>query len=164
MNAKERQALLKILLIKEELNAHEFNNVLDFIKNEIVNSGDWSDKIKKTYPQQKRNRSSLLELINDLKKDEPEKYEILHNLYKAHRSGLIFQGVADVRSFAERSKLFDVDGKNKSEIIYKLFEKLSSLRYEQLENATLNVAKISSKDDDAYKNLSNFIMSPDKEK
>lgn len=53
MNAKERQALLKILLIKEELNAYEFNNVLDFIKNEIVNSSDWSDKIKKHTPSKK---------------------------------------------------------------------------------------------------------------
>ncbi|HAS7013910.1 TPA: hypothetical protein I7289_24315, partial [Vibrio parahaemolyticus] len=49
MNKKERQAILKILLIREELSEKEFNNVIHYLSEEISGSDVVEKIVKKEF-------------------------------------------------------------------------------------------------------------------
>lgn len=164
MNKKERQALLKILLIKEEVSDKEFNNVLKFLSEEIANDSGLSAIVKKEFSTKTRTRESIPILINKYKSEDSKKYNLLTNLYKSVQEATIFKGIPEIKLFVEKASLKEVNGKSKGELINQIFNIFMNLETNEIirlvdENIETNPID----KDSSYKKLSEFIMNvPDK--
>ncbi len=158
MNKKERQALLKILLIREELTDKEFCNVIDFIRQELDDKQDTEKIVKKQFSMKKKSRDSVTNLILSLKDKQQENYEIINSLYRLVQDGTVFSSVSDARKFADILGLKNTNSYNKTEVIYQIFHTLVSMEKEKLISVASRIEMENDKTDEKYLRLSEFIM------
>lgn len=159
MNKKERQTLLKILLIREEVSEKEFNNVLNFLSEEIANDSSLSATVKKEFSTKTRTRESIPILINKYKSEDSKKYNLLTKLYKSVQEATIFKGIPEIKLFVEKTGLKGVNGKSKGEFINQIFNCLMNLETNEIIKLVDENIEFSSIDKDkSYKKLSEFIM------
>lgn len=158
VNKKERQAILKILLIREELSEKEFSNVIHYLSEEISGSDVVEKIVKKEFLGKKQSKVTTISLINDIKSTHPEKYELLSELYRATQDGTVFKGMPEIKLFLERAKIYPAKGKAKSEQIHHIFQYLVKLSYDDLNEVIKKIEYSCLDNDDSYRNLSNFII------
>lgn len=162
MNKKERQAVLKMLLIREELTDKEFINAIEFIKQELVEGTSSEQVLKNTFSTKKKNRDTIPEIFSEIKKDQPEKYRLLTELYKYVQDATIFKTVAEARQFGNMIGLNNTSSKAKQEIIFNIFKALSEMSNEIIVEQLTKVQKPEEKSDESYQRLSKFLMNSQK--
>lgn len=158
MNKKERQALLKILLIREELNEKEFNNIINFIKSELLEESNLETIVKKEFSNKKKSRDSITSLISSLKSTQQEKYKLLSELYRFVQDATILKSVSDARNFGDYIGLKNTNNQSKAEVIYSIFEEFVTIDNESVIRLVSKIDTSTEKDDDSYKRLSDFII------
>lgn len=158
MNKNERQAVLKMLLIREELTDKEFVNAIDFIKQELISSQSTDKILKQEFSVKKKNLDKTPALLNEIKHDQPEKYELLIGLYKYVQDATIFKTVADARNFGNMIGLKNTTSLAKQEVIFNIFEALSEMSHEVIVEKMSKVELLSEQSDESYQKLSRFLM------
>ncbi|WP_279146777.1 hypothetical protein [Photobacterium carnosum] len=158
MNKKERQALLKILLIREELTDKEFNNVIEFIRSELSDGQDIEKTIKKQFSSKKKSRDSITALILSLKETENEKYQYINRLYRLIQDGSILKTVSEARKFGNLLGLKNISGQSKSDINYNIIEALVGMESRTILQMVSKVETTADKNDESYHRLSEFII------
>lgn len=160
MNKNERQAVLKMLLIREDLTDKEFVNAIDFIKKELIGEANTEKILKQDFSMKKKSRDTILELLTEVKREHPDKYELLMELYKYVQDATIFKTVADARKFGNMIGLKNTNSQTKQEVISNIFETLTKMSHEVILEQMSKVEFFSAKSDDSYQRLSKFIMTP----
>ncbi|MEC4724298.1 hypothetical protein HWQ46_01885 [Shewanella sp. D64] len=158
MNKKERQALLKILLVREELTDKEFNNVIEFIRAELSDGQDTEKTIKKQFSSKKKSWDSITTLILSLKDTENEKYQIINGLHKLMQDGSILKTVSEARKFGNVLGLKDTSSQSKSDIIYNIIEALVGMESRTVAQMVSKMETTTDKHDESYHRLSEFII------
>ncbi|EGR1860871.1 hypothetical protein QXB71_004030 [Vibrio cholerae] len=164
MNKNERQALLKILLVREELTDKEFNNVIEFIRAELNDGQDTENTIKKQFSSKKKSRDSITALILSLKDKENEKYQRINELYKLIQDGSILKTVSEARKFGDLLGLKNTSNQSKSDIVYKIIEALVGMESRTLAHMVSSIDMTLDKHDESYRRLSEFIIESGKGK
>jgi hypothetical protein len=165
MNKKERQAILNILLIKENLNENEFDNVLQFITEISSNKISMEKILKDNFSSRKRNTESITQMISAFKTTDSDKYKTLNDFYKLTKDGTVFRSFPEVKIFIESSGLKQLLLKNKQETINEILRFLCSIANEEIMSLLTNHVKDTHDDGyKSYKNLSDFIINPNDEK
>ncbi|MBY8066287.1 hypothetical protein KW467_20430 [Vibrio fluvialis] len=158
MNKKERQAVLKMLLIREELTDKEFVNAIDFIRRELIDGNSSESVLQKNFSAKKKSRDTTPELLSELKKEQPEKHRLLTELYKYVQDATVFKTVADARQFGRMIGLKDTGVQAKQEVITNIFKVLSEMSNELIVEQLTKVDQFTEKSDEPYQKLSKFIM------
>lgn len=158
MNKKERQAVLKMLLIREELTDKEFVNAIDFIKRELIDGNSSESVLKTNFSVKKRSRDTTPELLSELKKEQPEKHKLLTELYKYVQDATVFKTVAEARQFGRMIGLKDTGDRAKQEVITNIFKALSEMSNELIVKQMTKVDQFTEKSDESYQRLSRFLM------
>lgn len=158
MNKKERQALLKILLVREELSDKEFNNVIEFIRGELIGGQSAEKIIKKQFAAKKKSRDSITALVSSLKETQQEKYELVNGLYQLVQDGSIFKTVSEVRKFSSLLGLKNINSQNKLDVTYGIFDALVKMQTADVAKVVSTVDMTTNKDDESYHRLSEFII------
>lgn len=158
MNKNERQAVLKMLIIREELTDKEFINAINFIQQELVGVQDTDSILKKEFSVKKKRLDNIPALLNEIKKEQPEKYDVLNGLYKYVQDATIFKTVIEARNFASEIGVKNISSKAKQEVIAIIFEALSDMSHEIILEKISNIKLHSEESDESYQRLSKFIM------
>lgn len=162
MNKNERQAVLKMLLIREELTDKEFVNAIDFVKQELIGNQSTEKILKQEFSIKKKSLDKIPALLDEIKQKQPEKYELLNGLYKCAQDATIFKTVADARKFGNMIGLKNTTTQAKQEVISNIFEALSEMSHNVIVEKISNIEQASEQSDESYKKLSRFIMTPSK--
>ncbi|WP_017092002.1 hypothetical protein [Vibrio splendidus] len=158
MNKKERQALLKILLVREELTDKEFNNVIEFIRAELSEGEDTEKTVKKQFSSKKKSRDSIAALIMSLKNTDNEKYQRINGLYKLMQDGSILKTVSEARKFGDLLGLKNTSSQSKSDIVYSIVEALVGMESKAVALMISQMETTTDKHDESYHRLSEFII------
>lgn len=158
MNKKERQALLKILLVREELTDKEFNNVIDFIRAELSEGQDTEKTVKKQFSYKKKSRDSITALIMSLKDTDNEKYQRINGLYKLMQDGSILKTVSEARKFGDLLGLKNTSNQSKSDVVYNIVEALVGMESKAVAQMISKMEMTTDKHDESYHRLSEFII------
>lgn len=158
MNKKERQALLKILLVREELTDKEFNNVIDFIRAELSEGQDTEKTVKKQFSSKKKSRDSITALIMSLKDTDNEKYQRINGLYKLMQDGSILKTVSEARKFGDLLGLKNTSNQSKSDVVYNIVEALVGMESKVVAQMISKMEMTTDKHDESYHRLSEFII------
>jgi len=158
MNKKERQALLKILLVREELTDKEFNNVIEFIRAELIEGQDTEKTVKKQFSSKKKNRDTITTLIMSLKDTDNEKYQRINGLYKLMQDGSILKTVSEARKFGDLLGLKNTNSQSKSDIVYNIVEALIGMESKAVAQMISKMETTTDKHDESYHRLSEFII------
>ncbi|MCF7519833.1 hypothetical protein [Pseudoalteromonas sp. L21] len=158
MNKKERQAVLKMLLIREDLTDKEFFNAIDFIRGELIEGNSLETILQKDFSVKKKSRETTPELLNELKNKQPEKYKLLTELYKYVQDATVFKSVSGARQFGRIIGLKDTDAQPKQKVISNIFKVLSEMNNELIVEQMEKVEQFTEKSDESYQKLSKFLM------
>lgn len=159
MNKKEKQAILKILLIKEELSEKEFNNVIKFICDTASSNVSTETLIKNKLTPVKEIKETVIELIGKIKDIDSEKYNIINEFYHLTKDGTVFRTFPEVKEFIDGCGLKSLLLKTKRETVNEIIKYLLNIPKEDAVRILKNhVVSNNDNDNESYKKLSNFII------
>lgn len=159
MNKKEKQAILKILLIKEDLSEKEFTNVIKFICDTASSNISTETLIKDKLTSGKEIKETIIELIGKMKDIDVEKYNIINEFYHLTKDGTVFRTFPEVKEFVDSCGLKPLLSKTKHETINSIIKHLLKIPKEDaVRLLKSHVVTNNDSDNESYKKLSNFII------
>lgn len=169
MKSRAIQAALKILLIREEYTLNEINEAISLIQREEISESLIKflkdDHILSSRDvKSKQSKKNILEqsskILNELKKEDYEKYLILSEFDSLIRKGLILKKLENIKTLAARLSKSFPDMKARRDAIPKIVVLLAELPKEKIKQVveeTLKEAKLSI-DGSEYQELAKFLI------
>lgn len=167
MRARVKDAVQKVLELREEFSKSELEEALDLIQRHRLLEEEKRQEGRRSSPsagEAKRVKplsDSVSKVVMQLEESDPEKYMILSRFDKLVRSGEVLSRMSDIRSTGQAIEKNFEGGKAKREAIPRLMEVLSRLPLEQLDATLMKIMREEEqrgeKGED-YRKLASFLI------
>ncbi|MGC0867802.1 UNVERIFIED_ORG: hypothetical protein C7430_101934 [Pantoea agglomerans] len=167
ISKKEKVAIFQILAIKEGLTDAEYVKVLAEIERISANNIFLGNKVNVTISKNNRSAGEATKnvesILSKLKREDPEKFNILNELRINIRSGVILKNFNDVKDFLARIDQASLISNNKQSTVNNIIIHLSKKNPNDIREVIKGKIKPPSNNDDkGFNELANYIISPKK--
>ncbi|MDF7786067.1 MULTISPECIES: hypothetical protein [Pantoea] len=167
ISKKEKIAILQILAIKEGLTDSEYVKVLAEVERISASNIFQANKVDLIISKSKRDVGETIKnaesVMSKLKRNDPEKFNILNELKLNIRSGIILKNFNDVKDFLARIDQASLISTNKQSTVNNIIVYLSKKNPNDIREIIKSKIKPPSTNDDrGFNELANYIISPKK--
>jgi hypothetical protein len=168
MKSRILQVALRIALIKEEFSEKEIIEAVKLLKQQgissnlltyLANQNKEASKASKNFTRKKTNtEEQSSQVLMELEKEEPEKYQVLSEFESLLRQGRVMRDSSEIRKLGEQlSKDFSAKS-SRTELINKLISLLSAHPIEEIKEIVQSSLSSSNIEGNEYEQLASFII------